>query len=79
MDAAAVKRLFDGRLATYKHPRDVIFADDLPRTAIGKVDRNRLRQSLVGVTRADEYSVPFQRERGRTAGSGRLVATAERE
>jgi acyl-CoA synthetase (AMP-forming)/AMP-acid ligase II len=25
--------LFDGRLATYKHPRDVIFLDGLPRNA----------------------------------------------
>jgi fatty-acyl-CoA synthase len=35
--------LFDGRLATYKHPRDVIFLDALPRTATGKVQKTVLR------------------------------------
>jgi benzoate-CoA ligase family protein len=32
-----------GRLAPYKHPRDVVFLDALPRTHLGKVDRGRLR------------------------------------
>ncbi|MEY2512832.1 MAG: indoleacetate---CoA ligase [bacterium] len=41
-----VKALFDGRLAEYKHPRDVVFADDLPRNAMGKVDGEKLRESL---------------------------------
>ena len=35
--------LFDGRLATYKHPRDVIFLDALPRNAVGKVQKTVLR------------------------------------
>ena len=35
--------LFDGRLATYKHPRDVIFLDALPRNATGKVQKTVLR------------------------------------
>jgi fatty-acyl-CoA synthase len=43
MSAGEVKRLFDGRLAGYKHPRDVVFVDTLPRNAIGKVEANRLR------------------------------------
>ena len=38
MSAGDVKQLFDGRLATYKHPHDVIFIDALPRNAMGKVD-----------------------------------------
>jgi benzoate-CoA ligase family protein len=33
------------RLAPYKHPRDVVFLDALPRTHLGKVDRGRLRAS----------------------------------
>ncbi len=32
------------RLEPYKHPRDVIFVDALPRTHLGKVDRGRLRR-----------------------------------
>jgi benzoate-CoA ligase len=31
------------RLEPYKHPREVIFLDELPRTHLGKVDRGRLR------------------------------------
>jgi fatty-acyl-CoA synthase len=34
--------LFEDRLAVYKHPREVIFLDGLPRNWHGKVDRGRL-------------------------------------
>ncbi|MEM7533515.1 MAG: AMP-binding protein [Chloroflexota bacterium] len=34
-------------LARYKAPRDVIFVDDLPRNAIGKVQKAELRSQLV--------------------------------
>jgi fatty-acyl-CoA synthase len=43
-----VKRLFEGRLAPYKHPHDVIFIDALPRNDIGKVETDELRRSLSG-------------------------------
>ena len=36
--------LLDGRVARYKHPRDVVFADALPRTALGKVKREELKR-----------------------------------
>jgi benzoate-CoA ligase family protein len=32
------------RLEPYKHPREVIFVETLPRTHLGKVDRGRLRR-----------------------------------
>ena len=32
------------RLDPYKHPREVVFLDALPRTHLGKVDRGRLRR-----------------------------------
>jgi benzoate-CoA ligase family protein len=32
------------RLQPYKHPREVIFVDALPRTHLGKVDRGKLRR-----------------------------------
>jgi fatty-acyl-CoA synthase len=38
-----VLALFEGRLAPYKHPRRVIFLDDLPRTSVGKVEKKALR------------------------------------
>ena len=36
--------LFENRLAPYKHPREVIFLDALPRNPTGKVDRLGLRE-----------------------------------
>jgi benzoate-CoA ligase family protein len=30
-------------LAPYKHPREIVFVDDLPRTHLGKVDRGKLK------------------------------------
>ena len=38
-----VIELFEARLATYKHPRDVVFLDRLPRTSLGKVQKHALR------------------------------------
>jgi fatty-acyl-CoA synthase len=42
-----VMALFEGRLARYKHPRRVVFVDAIPRNAMGKVVKERLRD-LVG-------------------------------
>jgi benzoate-CoA ligase len=30
-------------LAPYKHPREIVFVDDFPRTHLGKVDRGKLK------------------------------------
>lgn len=46
LDAAGVLALFDGRLARYKHPRRVVFADSLPKNAMGKVQKFALRKLL---------------------------------
>jgi fatty-acyl-CoA synthase len=42
--AASVLAAFEGRLARYKCPRDVVFVDALPRTALGKVQKFKLRE-----------------------------------
>lgn len=42
VDAAAIEQFFATRLAQYKHPREIVFLDALPRTANGKVRRNAL-------------------------------------
>jgi acyl-CoA synthetase (AMP-forming)/AMP-acid ligase II len=38
-----VLALYDGRLARYKHPHDVLFMDRLPRNVMGKVLKYELR------------------------------------
>ncbi len=45
-DAKEILRLFDGRLARYKHPREVIFVDALPRNVMGKVLKFELREMV---------------------------------
>ena len=46
IDEAGVMRLFEGRLARFKHPRRIVFADALPKTALGKVKKGTLRDEL---------------------------------
>jgi benzoate-CoA ligase family protein len=41
---AELKAYVCERLEPYKHPREVIFVDALPRTHLGKVDRGKLRR-----------------------------------
>jgi acyl-CoA synthetase (AMP-forming)/AMP-acid ligase II len=43
-----VLALFPGRLAAYKHPRQVIFLESLPRNAAGKVQKAVLRELARG-------------------------------
>jgi fatty-acyl-CoA synthase len=43
-DKAAILARFEGRLARFKHPRDVVVVDRLPRNAMGKVLRYELRE-----------------------------------
>jgi acyl-coenzyme A synthetase/AMP-(fatty) acid ligase len=41
--ADELKAFVKGRLAPYKYPRWIVFVDELPKTATGKVQRFRLR------------------------------------
>jgi benzoate-CoA ligase family protein len=41
--AAELREFVLARLEPYKHPREVVFVESLPRTHLGKVDRARLR------------------------------------
>jgi acyl-CoA synthetase (AMP-forming)/AMP-acid ligase II len=43
LTAERVMALFDGRLARFKHPREVVFLERLPRNAMGKVLKDELR------------------------------------
>ena len=49
LDEAGVMKLFEGRLARYKHPRRVVFVDTLPKNAMGKVQKFELRSALAAL------------------------------
>jgi malonyl-CoA/methylmalonyl-CoA synthetase len=44
LDERAILDALRGRLARYKQPKQIIFDDDLPRNAMGKVQKNVLRE-----------------------------------
>ncbi len=46
LSAAEVIAMLDGRVARYKQPREVRFVDSLPRSALGKVQREQLRATV---------------------------------
>jgi fatty-acyl-CoA synthase len=46
VQAEDIRRLFEGRLARFKHPHAVVFVDSLPRNVMGKVLRYRLREAF---------------------------------
>ena len=46
LDESQLLARFDGLLARYKHPRSVLFLPALPRNAMGKVLKYRLRERL---------------------------------
>lgn len=45
LDEAQVLAALDGRLARFKLPKRVLFVDELPRNAMGKVQKNVLRET----------------------------------
>ncbi|MER8759992.1 malonyl-CoA synthase [Mesorhizobium sp. M0976] len=45
ISAAAIIEAIAGHLARYKHPKQVIFVDELPRNTMGKVQKNLLREA----------------------------------
>ena len=49
LDEAKVMAALDGRLAKFKMPKRVIFVDELPRNAMGKVQKNILRDSYKSI------------------------------
>ena len=49
LDEAQVMAALDGRLAKFKMPKRVIFVDELPRNAMGKVQKNILRESYKAI------------------------------
>ena len=48
VDAEALRRHVGEQLARFKIPREVVFVDDLPRNALGKVQHFRLKEQAKG-------------------------------
>ncbi len=44
--AAALLGIFEGRLARFKYPKGVVWVDELPRTALGKVRKHEVKAML---------------------------------
>lgn len=51
LEAERVLRCFEGRLAKFKHPKDVVFVDALPRNVMGKVQKPELRRLVSAKTK----------------------------
>jgi malonyl-CoA/methylmalonyl-CoA synthetase len=49
LEEAAILKALEGRLARYKAPKRVILVDDLPRNAMGKVQKAALRETYKGL------------------------------
>ncbi len=56
--AAEILALFENRLARFKHPREVIFVDALPKNALGKALRYELR-AAAAIRRPSEDKAPL--------------------
>jgi fatty-acyl-CoA synthase len=46
LDEAGVRKLFEGRVARFKHPRRIVFAEALPRNVMGKVQKSELKKAV---------------------------------
>ncbi len=57
IDLVALQALFDARLARFKHPHRVVQMNDLPRTALGKVQRVRLAEKLLAEQSLVQHSL----------------------
>jgi fatty-acyl-CoA synthase len=56
VEAEGLKAHLLTQLARFKVPRDIVFVDDLPRTALGKVQHFRLRELYERVPAQGETS-----------------------
>ena len=51
LEIGELREFLADRLASYKHPRDLVLLDQLPRNASGKIVKPRLREGLAQATR----------------------------
>jgi malonyl-CoA/methylmalonyl-CoA synthetase len=53
LDEAAIVSALSDKLARYKQPKRILFMSELPRNAMGKVQKNVLRQQFAGLYEKD--------------------------
>ncbi|HLS79999.1 MAG TPA: malonyl-CoA synthase [Steroidobacter sp.] len=61
LDEAAIRASLAERLASFKLPKRIVFASELPRNAMGKVQKSALREQyadLFGAGRSDPIAAP---------------------
>jgi fatty-acyl-CoA synthase len=46
LSAEQVLKLLEGRIARYKHPKEVVFVGQLPKTALGKIRKDDVRRMV---------------------------------
>jgi len=63
VDEAAVLKALEGRLAKFKMPKRVIVVDELPRNAMGKVQKNILREHVFEDLRQVAHASSSSREK----------------
>jgi fatty-acyl-CoA synthase len=47
INSEQVMKILEGRIARYKHPKEVVVVDQLPKTALGKIRKEDVRQMVV--------------------------------
>lgn len=52
-DAAKILSICEGRIAHFETPREVIFVDSLPRNAMGKVEKEAVREMVLRASSGD--------------------------
>ena len=70
-DTATEQEIIDwcrGKMAGYKKPRTVMFVDELPISAVGKVQRNKVRE-LYGAPFSDSEAASTEKQMGEGAGA----------
>ncbi|NMM26888.1 MAG: long-chain fatty acid--CoA ligase [Glaciimonas sp.] len=53
LTAQDILKMFEGRIARFKHPREVQFVDRLPRTAVGKIRKEDVRRLVANEAMPD--------------------------
>src|SRR6202021_4248538 len=65
VDETSVLQALDGRLAKFKMPKRVIVVDELPRNAMGKVQKNILRDTYAKIYAKEPSLLPSPGKRAR--------------